>query len=219
NTFNSHFSDQTVDTAIGNTLGLVRYEPAGNSYAIQFDVFAVAFSRFSEYDFLVESDYRLGLPISWACGPWHGKFGYEHTSTHLGDETIVRTGRAPFDYIKDEIVIGLGRYWWNQQLRVYGVFGWAFSQEIPGDPSPCRFDLGAEWVRRRATGCTGQPFVAGNLDFNGAVGYSPNFSLQAGWIWRDPSRRLAEGRIFAQFFTGNSVYGQFFQTRENWFGI
>jgi hypothetical protein len=218
-TYSSDVTDQTVDTAVGNTLGLLRYEPAGSPTAWQFDVFAVVYSRFSEYDFFVTADYRLGLPISWACGPWHGKFGYEHTSTHLGDEILVRTGRAPFDYIKDEFVLALGRYWFDQRLRVYGQAAWAFSQEIPGDPSPWRFDLGAEWVRRRATGCWGQPFAAGNLEFNGAVDYSPSFSLQGGWMWRDPARRLGQARVFAQYFTGHSLYGQFFQTRENWFGL
>ncbi len=218
NNLTSDVSQQTVDTAIGNTLGLLRYESAGKKWAWQFDAFAVVYSRFSEYDYFVASDYRVGLPVTFSCGPWHGKIGYEHTSTHLGDETIARTGRTPFDYIKDELVMGLGRYFWDQQFRVYGQAAWAFYQQVPGDPSPWRFDLGSEWVRRRATGCCGQPFMAGNLDFNGAVDYSPSLSLQAGWLWRDPSRRLAQARVFAQYFTGYSLYGQFFRTREEWFG-
>ena len=78
---------------------------------------------------------------------------------------------------------------------------------------------GSEAVGRRATDWRGTPFAATNLEFDGAVSYNPNFVLQLGWMWRDPSRRLSEARLFAQYYTGHSPYGQFFLNREDWFGF
>jgi hypothetical protein len=218
-TLSNSSTQATAETAVGNTVGLVRVAPAAWRTAIQFDVFAVVNSRFSDYDALVATDYRAGFPVSFARGPWHGKIGYEHTSTHLGDEIQERTGQVPINFIKDELVFGLGRYLFEGRWRVYGQAAWAFHQNIPGDPSPFRFGLGTEWVYRRATGLRGSPFAALNLDFDGAVDYDAALSLQAGWLWRDPDRRLAELRLFGQYFTGHSPYGQFFQTREDWFGL
>lgn len=209
----------TFDITIGNTIGLFRYEPANSPVRVQVDLFAVVISRISRHDYLVGSDYRGGIPITFACGPWHAKLAYEHTSTHLGDETLVRTGREPFDYIKDEVVFGVGRWLFDYSLRVYADAGWAVSQFVPGDPSPFRFDLGAEWYCRRATGFWGQPFAATNLEFNGSVGYNPSFTLQGGWQWRDPDRRLSQVRVYAEYFTGRSPFGQFFQEREHWIGL
>jgi hypothetical protein len=218
-TLSNGSTSSTAETSIGNTVGLLRVAPAAWRTALQLDVFAVAHSRFADYDALVATDYRAGFPISFARGPWHGKIGYEHTSTHLGDEIQQLTGQVPIDFIKDELVIGLGRYLFDRRWRVYGQAAWAFNQSIPGDPSPYRFAVGSEWVLRHATGWRGSPFAAANVDFDGAVDYDAALSLQAGWLWRDPDRRLAQCRIFGQYFTGPSPYGQFFRTREDWFGL
>ena len=219
NSLSNSSTHQTIDTAIGNTVSLLRVEPAGWPAAIQFDFFGLVDSRFADNHYFIASDYRYGFPITFAYGPWHGKFGYEHTSTHLGDQASILDPRTRFDYIKDEFVLGIGRRFLDGTARLYGQFGVAFSQSIPGNPPPLRFDLGGEWVRRRATGWSGQPFAAGNLEFNGATGFNPSLNLQAGWLWRDPTRRLAETRVFGEVYSGRSPYGQFYQNRETFFGV
>lgn len=222
-TLNNDITQQTVDTAIGTVVGLLRYEPVDTARAWQLDVFGVVLSRFSQRDFFVAADYRAGLPITFACGPWHGKFGYEHTSTHLGDEIAERLGLTRIEYVKDELVFALGRRFFNDSLRLYGQVGWAFFQDITtadnSTPSPVRFDVGAEWYHRRPTGFRGQPFAAVDVEFNGAVGYTPNLTVQAGWQWRNPPRRLSQLRVFGEFYTGKSPFGQFYTTREQWFGL
>jgi hypothetical protein len=218
-TLSNNFTQRTLDNSIGGTLGLLRIEPANWAAAIQIDVFALVNTRISSYDVLVDSDYRYGFPVTFARGAWFGKIGYEHFSSHLGDETIVRTGRAPIDYIRDEIALGVGRWLFDYRARVYGQMAWAFNQVIPGNPSPFRFDVGAEWICNRATGCWGKPFAAVNLNFNGANDYDPNLTLQLGWQWRDPTRRLGQCRLFGEYYTGHSPFGQLFQERESWFGF
>lgn len=218
-TLSNGTTEQTIDTSIGATIGLLRGEPAGWKTAVQSDFFAVVTSRFSRHDYLVDTDYRYGFPITFSRGPWQWKIGYEHLSSHLGDEIQQVTGQQPINYIKDEVVLGVGRFLKDGRFRVYGEAAWAAHQNVPGDPSPFRFDLGTEWVRRRCTGPWGQPFVASNVRFDGSADYDPSFALQAGWIWRDGTRRFGEARVFGQYYTGYAPYGQFYNTRESWFGL
>ncbi len=218
-TLDTSVSQSTLDTSIGTTLGLVRYEPADRSIQWQFDAFALVYSRFSNYDVLLDSDYRYGFPVTFSSGPWHGKIAYEHLSSHLGDEPFIRDRKVSFDYIRDEIVVAVGRYFCDYRMRVYGQAGWSFNQYIPGDPPPYRFDTGIEWTGGRSTSCWGRPFGAANVTFDGAVDYDPNFTLQLGWQWREAGRRLGQCRVFGEYYTGYSPYGQFFYQREQWLGV
>lgn len=212
-------SQQTVDGYIGATVGIFRFTPAESRWAFQLDFFGLVASRFSKYDYLIASDYRAGLPITWACGPWHGKFGYEHTSTHLGDELMLLTGRQRIPSVRDELVLGLGRWFWNQ-LRVYGEFGYAFFfDSVVRDADPVRFAVGAEWRTREATGLLGKPFGAVHIAFPGDQHYSANLTVQAGWMWRQPGQRLANLRIFGEYYTGRAPFGQIFQETNQFFGL
>jgi len=218
-TLSNDFTNNTLDANIGATVGLVRFEREDSPLRVQLDAFGVVINRVSQYDFLVDSDYRAGLPLTFALGPWHGKLAFEHTSSHLGDETIERTGRQRNDYTKDEIVAGLGRWLFADHLRVYGDVGWAVFEHIPDNPSPFRFDLGGEWRPRVSTGFWGEPFAAANLEFNGANGYHPSLDVQLGWLWRAPDRRLGQFRVYAEYFTGRSDFGQFFTMNEQFLGF
>lgn len=213
------WTEETVDTSIGLTAGLLRYEPADRGYAVQLDGFAVVMSRFSEWNYEVVADYRAGLPVTFACGPWQGKFGYEHTSSHLGDDTITRTGRQPILYVRDELVAGVGRRMWDDRIRAYGQAAWKFHGTVEGGGSPWRFDAGLEAYWRNATRCWGAPFAAMNLGLDGEVDYDAAWTVQVGWAWRDPTRRLSNARVFGEFYSGRSPYGQFYQTREQFYGF
>jgi len=208
------FSNDTVDTQIGGTFGVFRFRPTGSDLDLQVDIFGVVNSRFSDYDSLVASDYRAGVPLTFRRGPWQLKFAYEHTSTHLGDETIENRNAKRVEFIKDEMVLGLG-YTFDDQLRVYGQIGYAFRQFITGDPRKYRYDLGFEWFHRVPTGAVGTPYVAGNLGFRGENGYSADYNLQVGWLWRYADQRASQFRVFGEYYHGRSFYGQLFRNAES----
>lgn len=218
-TLSNAYTHNTLDVNIGATAGLSRFDREGNPLRVQLDMFGVVVSRISEYNYLVASDYRAGLPLTFELEAWHGKVSYEHSSDHVGDETILRTGRQRIDFTKDELVLGLGRWLYGHRLRLYGDGAWAFFQNIPDDPSPFRFDLGAEWRPRFSTEFRGQPYAAVNLDFNGVNDFSPSIDFQAGWLWLAPDRRLGQFRVYLEFFAGHSPYGQYFQMPERFVGL
>ena len=206
-------NDWTLATSIGGTQGLFRAEPIGSATKYQLDIFGVVQTRLSPDD-LIAADYRFGFPVSIERGPWHAKIAYEHTSAHLGDEAIVNGGFTMSRYAKDELVLGGGR-WFNDCLRLYLQLGWAFYQDLPKEYERGRFDIGFEAYRRGPTGWQGTPYAAGNLELRGEQDYATNLNVQVGWLWRNPELRIAQFRVYGGYYTGNTQYGQFFETKEN----
>jgi hypothetical protein len=218
NDLNNEHTHKTIDTAIGGDIGLLRVSPdCDPCHGVQQDFFAVVLSRFADNRTATAMDYRFGFPLTFACGNWSGKIGYEHTSTHLGDDFIKETGQAKQGLIRDEIVLGCAYRFWNQ-VRVYGVLGYALSMSSPVGDKPQRYDWGIEWSQQRNTGFLGQPFAAFDMELRQEQDFQPNLSTQVGWQWRCdgnvPSLRLA-----LEYYDGKSPYGQFFRDREHWLGF
>ena len=211
----------TLDTSIGNTVGLLRAQPVGHDVAYQLDIFGVVHTRLTPED-LDAADYRFGVPLTARWGAWHGKLAYEHTSAHLGDEFLRRNPGTPvLAFARDEVVLGVGR-WVRDRLRVYGQLGYAFFSDLPfgtPDDAKWRFDTGFEVYCPAPTGLSGQPFFAAHLNSLGYASYNPNVNVQAGWMWRNPYQRLSNVRLYGEYYNGRSPYGQFYQTREEFYSV
>lgn len=216
--YNNYVKKWTLETSIGTTAGILRIEPAGSDRAYQLDIFGVVHTRLSPDD-LMASDYRFGLPVTMRWGNWSGKLGYEHTSAHLGDEYMRNTNSLPINFSKDEVVFGISRQIPELALRLYGTYSYAVRQDLLGDPNKNRYDGGFQWVPFTATGSTGSPYVAGHVESRGDQSFQPNYVAQAGWIWRNPYQRLANCRIYFEYYKGRSPYGQFYTTKENFYGV
>jgi hypothetical protein len=216
----TNLDDQmTYETAIGAEVGLIRLTHADPDLGcFQLDLFGVVFTRFDEEFHQVVSDYRAGIPLTYANGPWQAKLAYEHTSSHLGDEFIDATRRERINYQKDEIVVGVS-YRFENNLRLYGQFGYAFftSKEFEGDRE--RFDWGLEWKQPGAnTGWRGRPFIALDMELRAEQDFEPNTTIQLGWEWSDLPRGRSV-RVAFEFYDGKSPYGQFYSDDEDWVGL
>ncbi len=91
-------------------------------------MFAAAFTRFNERRELACADYRVGCPLTFAANDWQFKLGYEHTSSHMGDDAVMdlesqwAQGSPAFParkFCRNEIVLGIARRFW-ERIRVYG---------------------------------------------------------------------------------------------------
>ena len=216
--FDRYGKNYTVDSSMGMTTGLLRVDTPGHDVAYQFDFFAVAHLRTTPQDLIV-ADYRFGIPLTWQWGDWHGKLAYERTQSHLGDDYLRNTGLPPAaKFVRNEVVAGLDRNF--DGLRIYGTVSYAFSQEGMPDPTKkLRFDGGFEYVMPCATGFSGSPFVACHVDAREVTGYNPNAVAQVGWLWRNPFQRLANVRVYAEYYKGRSQFGQFQYDREKFYGV
>ena len=222
-----NFGFDTIDTSIGTIHGLVRIEPPGSGLIVQGDIFGVVHTRWDGDD-PVANSYRFGIPVTFRRGPWQAKIGYEHTTDTLGDRfnydptsprPVPTFGLLPGlprpRWERDEIVLGLGRVF-NEQLRVYGQLAYAALLDWPtADTSRTRYDIGFEWYIRCPTGWAGTPFVAGNVNCDGVTNYEAGYTIQGGWLWRNPEMRLAQGRVFVQYANGRSPFAPFAAVRED----
>jgi hypothetical protein len=210
------YTSETIDTAIGGTFALLRYGACDDClHAMQADFFAVVFSRFAHHSRLNAADYRFGYPLTFAWGPWEGKIGYEHTSTHIGDELLQVTPDFRQELIRDEVVLAIG-YRFLNQLRVYGQFAYCLDIRTPGiENQRDRYNLGIEWYRNEKSPWYGQPFAAFDADIRGDQDYNLNVTAQAGWMWRNPCHRPFL-RVLVEYYHGRSLYGHFSDQNERW---
>lgn len=221
-TAREYYTKNTVETALGGTVGLIRYapDPDDSRHATQLDFFGVILSRFSNTSRLLAADYRVGLIGTFAWGEWEGKCGYEHTSTHIGDEYLEVTQDFRREVIRDELVIALA-YRWQNLVRIYAQGAYTFDIRTPGrEDQRDRWNVGVEIYRNEPTTWRGQPYFACDLDLRGDQDYHANFTVQAGWMWRDPECRPFF-RVLTQFYSGRSPYGHFSNETERWaaFGV
>lgn len=216
------FTTETLDTAIGGTMPMVRWTaPEPRDLAWQMDFFALALSRWTQRDRPVGQDYRFGVLFTGASGNWSWKIGYEHTSCHVGDETIATLGTFVNrdSHIREEIVLGLAHTFW-EQLRVYGVAAYAVSQAIPDERklAKSRWNIGMEWLSATRYLRVIQPYMALDAEFRGDQDYTANTTFQGGIRIQAPSHRVAV-RFGFEIYRGRSPFGQFYDIRENWTGI
>ena len=212
------FTHTTLDTAIGGEAGIIRYGTEDRARpSIQIDFFAMVLSRWAAYEEAVESDYRVGLPLTFACGNWEGRMAYEHTSTHLGDQLIEITGRRWVGHIRDEAVFGLS-YTFLEQIRLYGLYGYSVKTSPVIGNRRHRFDWGVEWSKQahdRLERPTLRRLRHGN---SRRSGLRPQHDLANRLAMENLESRASSLRVALELYNGNSPFGQFFTYHEQWIG-
>ncbi|MGL4463729.1 MAG: DUF1207 domain-containing protein [Planctomycetia bacterium] len=209
--------ERTIDAAAGGQFGLVRWSPCFEpDNGVQIDLFAVGFARVDEDSDVSATDYRLGVPLTYAKGPWQLKAAYEHTSSHLTDEFSTKSGTSEIDYQRDDLIFGIARRCWDE-FRVYGQAGFGVFVGDALDDERARFNAGVEWNRLCPSGRSGYPFAALDVDLRAEQDYEANTTLQVGWQWR-PNMNGRTARLALELYTGRSPYGQFFRNDEEWVG-
>ena len=201
--------ETALDATLGARVGLLRYGRGGpDADGWQLDVQAAAFPRLNadeEMD-VDATDFRAGVPLSYRRGRTAISFGYDHISTHLGDEFL---GRYPHfrrvNYSRDALLLSL-RHGLTDELTVYGEAAWAFYQD--GGSEPWAFQFGAEYYEELGR-TLGGPVAAANVQMREEFDFGGRFTTVAGWQWREPTAgRLL--RLAGKYETGKSRYYEFF---------
>lgn len=165
---------------------------------------------------LINTDFNVGLPLSWRSGNWSARLRYYHQSSHLGDEFLVRNvGFQRFTVSFEEVDAILSYdYKW---LRLYGGAAYLVHRE-PATVDRTRLQWGFE-ARAPAMRTSLLVPVLDRLiitpvlsaDFKSAEEHSwiIDTNVLGGFEWsRTGSRR--HFRIMATYFHGYNPYGQFF---------
>lgn len=211
---------QIWDASLGGRLGILRYgtqdiiRPEG----WQIDLEGASQARLdpiADSTPLLSVDFRVGIPVTWAQGPWQFKTGYYHISAHLGDEFLLLFPDARrLNYTRDSVMLGLG-YFWTESIRLYGEVAYAVSANDGAEPWEMQF--GIDWVPAYDTGPRGAPFAAINGHLREEVNFGGNLVVQAGWAWR----RQTRGSLFRtgiQYYRGKSDQYEYFDYSERRIG-
>lgn len=204
---------------LGGSLGIFRWQrPGATDYGWQLSFeggFAGEFDLEHQWD-NTGWDGFYGLYLSWMLNPDFGfRVGYQHNSSHVGDEYWNRTRVWPIHYTREEIVLGLSwrfaPYW-----RVYSEIG--YGNGFTGEP-PGRLESGLElvgdphyWNNRAAL------YAAADVRVYQEVDWSTRYTIQGGY--RIPVKNGYSAHRFAlELGTGRSVMGQFYNKKETYLAL
>lgn len=217
----TRLSPRLGSVGFGQTIGVV------NAGAWQVSVGAAVFSQFNlarPTADLMNTDYRVGVPVTYRRSRLTTRLQVYHQSSHLGDEYMVYANarRVDLTFEAAELLVSQELARW----RVYGGGEYVFTRS-PADLKPGLLHGGFEYRQRGALVHLGR-LAAGRLvagldaksfqDRRWTVGWSAVTGLELGdpavhgygaWRWS----------VLLHAYTGPAPYGEFFRDRVTSAGL
>jgi hypothetical protein len=206
---------------VGDSFGLVRFGGPNPNEGLQLDVIGAIFAQFdvgSASTDLINTDYIIGLPVSFRRGAFSIRTKLYHQSSHLGDEFLLRDTGIDRENLSFESFEALASIQAGP-LRVYGGGEHLFRRE-PEAVAAKIFHGGLE-VRTSADAAA-QVVAAVDIKVPRLRDWSPATSARAGVAFRRPGSRGDPGRLITfslELYEGPSPYGQFFQDDISYVGV
>ena len=221
---NSSFSLGSV--AIGENFGIYTKRKGCDGW--QVGLLTGVFAQFNldeKNAALINTDFNVGLPLSWRSGNWSARLRYYHQSSHLGDEFLSsHPDIKPSSFILEEAegILSYDYRW----FRLYGGAAVLVHRE-PATIDRTRvqwgFEARAPSMRTRIL----EPFLnrllltpvlSGDFKSHEELGWIVNTNVLGGFEWsRTGSRR--HFRIMATYFHGHNPYGQFYNQKIESIGV
>ena len=211
-----------AEVAIGHQLSLVRLDDGSSpgraiTLGLEMGIFSRFFMEAPTKD-LVNSDFRIGLPLSIRSGPWESRLMIRHFSAHLGDDYLVR-------FFEDEVLGGFGqtskdgfegllarRLGEGGRLYVGGEYNFHINERM----SRMGVRFGGEWDPvKPGEGNGGWPFFAGDFEY---ASFSEQLAatLVGGMGFRVNGQRF---RLEARVRSGFTPMGHFREADETFYGL
>ncbi|MCB1107457.1 MAG: DUF1207 domain-containing protein [Chlamydiia bacterium] len=186
-------------------------------------VFKMGIHYNGEISELVNTDYLVGFPLSYAFDKWAFRLRVYHVSCHLGDEFLVHNPGVERVNPSMEAIDLFGSYQVNSALKVYAGLGWVFHSDktYPIEP-PLYVEwggevrlLGQKFFYHRLYGTAFLAIYLRNWqvnDWNLDGTYMGGYEISK---LQGVGRKM---RIFINYHRGYSE-GQFFKDRTSWTGF
>ncbi|MBK9306975.1 MAG: DUF1207 domain-containing protein [Nitrospira sp.] len=209
-------SSNIGSVAIGENFGFYTRRDGCNGWQI-----SLLTGIFAQFDLdeknaqLVNTDFNVGIPITWRSGNWSARLRYYHQSSHIGDEFLgANPGFKPITFILEEVdgILSYDYRW----LRVYGGGGYLVHRE------PATFDRGkVQWgFEARAPSMRTRilvpfldrlvvtPVLSADFKSIQAHEWIIDTNVLGGFEW-SRTGSLRRFRILANYFHGFNPYGLF----------
>lgn len=205
---------------LGDRFAIFRHAGSRSGDGLQLDLAGAVFAQLNldqpSFD-LINSDYLVGLPLTFRWGAFSSRLRVYHQSSHLGDEFLLsrKPERINLSFESVELIL-------SQEmgpLRIYGG-GETFFRREPDDLPSRLAHAGAEL--RPAIAGDGRLLVAVDLKAVNDVDWDMAWSARGGVeIARIPSPghppRIIS--ITVDFYDGVAPYGQFYREDIRYWGI
>lgn len=221
---NSSFSLGSV--AIGENFGFYTNRKGCNGW--QVGLLTGVFAQFNldeKNASLINTDFNVGVPLSWRSGNWSARLRYYHQSSHLGDEYLgshPEIKASSFILEEAEGILSYDYRW----LRLYGGAAvlvhrepstidrtrvqWGFEARAPS----MRTKILEPFLNRLVV----TPVLSGDFKSHEELSWIINTNVLGGFEWsRTGSRRRF--RIMATYFHGHNPYGQFYNQKIESIGV
>lgn len=226
------FNDQVltknvVDVSFGDYLPIYRwFDIFGGQMQIDIEgaLWAV-FNPCADSAPLLNADYYVGVPISWARDRLSFRLRFFHISSHLGDEFLLLHPGFDRRNPSAEYIDLFTSYYLTDELRLYGGLGYVVSQDSSFKCSKFYSEAGVELRLPRlgfvsyCDAVYGLPFLA--MDFR----YRPDFKHHLdqtyclGYEMGKLCGLCRTLRVFMEYHDGYSVEGQFCMLPTNYFSL
>ncbi len=170
---------------------------------------------------LINADYYVGVPITYAKGNWAYRLRGYHVSSHLGDEYIGSHKHVHRKNKSFEAIDFSAAYNITPKLRVFGTLGYIPFSDDEMSLKPLYFQYGAE-VRGPRTDFTqlfGQPFFAVFFQNAQDVHFALDSTYALGYEWGKIQGIGRKVRLFLEYHRGFSPEGQFSRTRSKYIAL
>lgn len=209
----------TADVALGNTWGMQRWSLGRDGdWKVQWNIEGMGYSRFllsgsvNEFQTI---DFFANLPVEVRRGRTSARFTVFHESSHLGDDYFRRTGDAGSRYsVEGARAQGSFEPW--KILRLYAG-GSELLHAIPAigrGTAQAGFELKTPDLRWLPDPCW--VYLAQDVQSKQEVAWNVNSDTELGFRVGFPGA-LRSMRVHVGYFSGHSVYGQFFSRKESYF--
>ena len=189
---------------------------------------------FSQFDMnapsadLINTDYVVGIPLSWRTGLFSTRVRLYHQSTHLGDEFVLHNpgvSRVNYSYEEAEAILSLDAPGgWG---RLYAGGGYLLHRE-PANLDRLKAQAGVEL--RGPTWGSGpfERFVSGPLVMTPVLGADFKTFEQVHWtldvnvvggLEFARAGALRRFRVLVNYYHGNNPYGQFYGQKVESLGL
>jgi hypothetical protein len=170
---------------------------------------------------MINADYYVGIPLTYAKGAWAYRARIYHMSSHVGDEYLEDHHHFHRKNKSFEAVDLSADYSFNQHLRAYGIAGYVPFSDSEMKMKSFYVEYGFE-VRGKRTDFRqlfGQPFLAVHCENWQDVNYALDTTYAIGYEWGKLHGIGRKVRLFLEYHHGFCLEGQFSRQRSKYLAL
>lgn len=167
------------------------------------------------------ADYYVGIPLTYAVGPWAFRGRIYHISSHLGDEYMERHKHCHRRNKSFEAIDFFTSYQFTDGIRFFGGPGIIYHSDPDYhiDPLYAEYGMEVRAFRHNFTQLFGQPFLSMYFRNYQEENFRFDETFALGYEWGKIQGYGRKIRVFLEYHDGFSLEGQFSKRRTDYFGI